>query len=124
MIGRLRSIIGLAMSEEAQALTFWRRVFFAAWLAASFWFYLPGIPELVRDRHSLDEHVHMLLGVAFLGLIPALFFVGIPLRIAINLWFPGRRRSNRVETTWCIATFLVLLWVWHSAKNSPLAFLG
>src|SRR5262245_9823072 len=122
--GRVRQFASAVLQDERYAASVWRWTFGFLWVTTSLWHFFTAIPDLIRERHDADDYFGMAFVCALIGLVFALFFVGIPLRIAVNLWFPDRRRTKRKETIWCVAVFVILCWAWRSIKTSPLAFIG
>lgn len=83
----------------------WQRVSLVVWLIATCLFLLPWY---CREGGGLGVFLGMLTACLTWGGIVMLYFVGIPLRVAMNLIFKERRRQRLRETMICVLTFLVM----------------
>jgi NADH:ubiquinone oxidoreductase subunit 6 (subunit J) len=83
----------------------WLWVSLVAWLPAAGLFLWPWWHEL---GGRLDEFFGMVFVCLLWGGILMLYFVGIPLCIALNLIFKERRRQRLWETVTCVIAFLSL----------------
>jgi hypothetical protein len=84
---------------------FWSRVSFVAWLLAAG---LLLVPWWRREGGGLDVFFTMAFACLLWGEVVMLYFVGIPLRIALNLIFKERRRQRLWETVMCVVAFLIM----------------
>jgi len=80
------------------------------WVSLVAWFLAAGLLSLswLRQEPTLDVFFGTLPFCLLWGGIMMLYFVGIPLRIALNLIIKERRRERLWETVMCVIAFLTL----------------
>ncbi|SIO67946.1 hypothetical protein SAMN05444166_8474 [Singulisphaera sp. GP187] len=89
------------------------RIWLLAWAAAAITIagYIVGSILLHDPPHLLADRIYLMglaLAATFHGALGAMFFVGIPLRLAQNLLIKERRFSYRWETVALIIAFASL----------------
>jgi hypothetical protein len=80
------------------------------WVSLVTWLLAAGLLllALLRREPTLDVFFGMLPFCLLWGGIMMLYFVGIPLRIALNLICKERRQQRLWETVMCVIAFLTL----------------
>ena len=92
----------------------WLRVSLVAWLSATGWLVL----TCWRQEPTWEVLFGVLPICLIWGSVLMLYFVGIPLRIVLNLIFKERRRQRLGETVMCFVAFLTITLVFVLAVRT------